>query len=123
MSVYAIARQLNPGTGDVVMLGPTWASGDPLTEVVLRVLRTQKGSYLPDPEFGLDYSVVQKASANAEATLDKAIRAALAFLVRQKLLTGLIVTVARQGTSILFDVAFTDPRAGKTNSTPVTGRI
>ena len=109
-TVYAIARQLDPATGDVVLLGSTWANGSPLTEIVVRVLRTAKGTYLPDQAFGLDLSALNKASPNAPAVLEKAIRNALAFLVRQGLLTNLQVTVERQGTALAFQVAFTDPR-------------
>jgi phage baseplate assembly protein W len=57
---YAYCRQLDPKTGDVLMNGATWkASPTPMLEVVLRVLRTPLGRYVPNANFGVDYGILQ----------------------------------------------------------------
>ena len=120
---YQYARQFDAGTGDVKMNGATWATDRPLTAIVLRVLRTPLGTYLPDPNFGIDYSKVDKARPNAGAELQAAIRRGLEFLTRARLLTKLVVTTPTvAGSTITFDVKFTDP---KDPSTPqrVTGKL
>jgi hypothetical protein len=115
---YAISRTLDPATGDRTVIDGRQVDGQPLTQVVLRVLRTQKGSYLPDPEFGVDFSLVQKTTANATAMFEKSIRTALDYLIRQGALANLVVVVERQGTALVADVSFTDPRVNRRFNVP-----
>ena len=107
---YAIARQIDPGTGDVVMNGATWAYQRPLTAMVLGVLRTPLGSYLPDITYGLDYSRLQKMTPSIGADFQAALTQALRFLTSKGQLKNLRVTYSTTGTALIFNVTFTDPR-------------
>lgn len=127
---YAATRAMDPGTGEVSMAGATWARGAPMVEVVLRVLRTQKGSYRPDPAFGVDYTAVQKALPNAAATWRAEVLRALQFLVDRGLITGpggagqpaITVDVSARGV-LAYQVDFRDPRAPATARPLSTGRL
>lgn len=108
---YQYTRAFDAGTGDVLMSGASWKQDRPLTAIVLRVIRTPLGMYLPDLNFGIDYSTLDKARPNAGAELQAAIRRGLAFLTRAGLLTKLVVTTPTvSGSTIVFSVAFTDPK-------------
>lgn len=88
-----------------------------MTEVVVRVLRTPRGSFLPDPTFGVDYRLVTKAHPNSPATLQSAIVEALKRFTDIGLITDLTVNVERRGTQLLWEVIFRDPRG--TGASPV----
>lgn len=108
---YVYARKFDAGAGDVLMNGASWATDRPLTAIVVRVLRTPLGYYLPDPNFGVDYSKFDKARPNAGADLQAAITRALAFLKRAGLITNLrITTPTVAGSTIIFNVSFSDPK-------------
>ena len=108
---YAYARKFDPGTGEVMMDGASWATDRPMTAIVMRVIRTPLGSYLPDPNFGIDYSTLDKARPNAGAELQAAIKRGLAFLTRPGLITNLVVkTPTVIGSAITFDLTFADPK-------------
>lgn len=110
---YAVTRRLGPASGDRVMAGATWARGQPAAEIVLHCLRTPLGLYVPDPTYGLRYGAFQRATPNAGARMDAAIRAALARFIPDTI-TGLKNTITVVGTQALVDVSFVDPRAPDT---------
>lgn len=109
---YAFARALDPLSGDLRFNAATQAfvEGQPLAEVVLRVLRTPRGQCLADPGFGLDYATLDKASANLAARFDAAVRDALRFLTTPGLITDLALTVSADRSQLGFTLAFVDPR-------------
>lgn len=109
---YAVARAVDPGTGDLRFdpLAQSWVEGQPMTQVVLRVLRTPRGQCLADPTFGLDYDTLDKAAPNLAARFEAAVRAALAFLTGPRLITDLALTVSADRDRLRFTLAFTDPR-------------
>lgn len=124
MTYYAYARAMDPASGDAVLSGATWAGGSPAAELVERCLRTKKRSYLPDPEFGLDLALVQKAAPNAGATLRGAIVDALARFTRPPARVVVVsITVEVRGSALFFDVAFTDPRVPSRRQFHVTGSL
>lgn len=106
-----VTRKLHPRTGHIVLQGGRWVRGVPMLEVVLRVLRTSKGDYPPDPSFGVDYGSVDKGAPNAAAALKLAIEEALAPYTRTRQIQMLSVDVQRAGDRLVYDVAFVDPRA------------
>lgn len=106
---YLIARKYDAGTGDLVMNGATWANDRPLTAIVVRVLRTPVGSYLPDRNFGLDYSKLDKVTQNLGANFQAAVTQALSFLTKAGQLKSLKVSYATQGSVLLFTISFSDP--------------
>jgi phage baseplate assembly protein W len=108
---YAHTRALDAQSGDKRVAGGTYVAGDPMTEVVLRILRTPRGRYLPDPTFGVDYSVIQKAGAGVAAAWRAAVLAALDRLIKRNLITHVrvIVDTSKPG-QLLYDVEFRDPR-------------
>lgn len=109
---YAHTRALDPVTGDVRLSGGQWVVGSPAAELVLQVLRTPKGTYLPDPSYGIDLSAVTHDHPNVTAKLHAAITAALRHLVEDGFITDLLVKVQRSGRGRLgYDVSFYDPRA------------
>jgi hypothetical protein len=114
---YAFCRALDPGTGDVRLAGATWAAGTPMTEVVLRVLRTPRGRYLPDPDFGVDYDVVQKLGPGTAAAWRAEVLRALRPYVDAGLLADVAVTVDTGAGRLVYQVDFTDPRAAQRLST------
>ena len=108
---YAVTRALDPGTGDIVMAGPTWARGQPATEIVLRCLRTPRGRYIPDPTYGLDYSVLQKATSDKPSKLRAAIQDALSRFAKRGVIEPPQIAVQMAGAAVQADVTFVDPRA------------
>lgn len=117
---YAVTRSLDPGKGDVLMDGLTWKQGQPMTEVVLRILRTPRGRYLPDPTFGVDYSAVNKALPGAGAAWRAAVLDALRSLIDRGYIANVAVTVDTAGDRLLYQVDFTDVQAQQRGS---TGRL
>lgn len=113
---YAVARALDAASGDYILSGSQWKRESPMLSVAIRVLRTEKGTYLPDPTFGVDWKRVQKASPNAEAQTIAVITEALAYYVRRGLMTSLSVSAEARQRNLFYDVSFTDPR----NNTRVT---
>jgi hypothetical protein len=110
-TLYAFTRSIDPLTGDLRLDGARYVPGAPMAEVALRVLRTPRGSYLPDPTFGLDYAVLTKQTPAVGATLEAALRDALARYTTQGLMTDLGITVEVGRGIARFRVAFVDPRA------------
>ncbi len=110
---YAVTRKLDPATGQWVLDadGRTYARGQPAAELVLRVLRTPRGSSPLDPTYGLDTSRLDRARADLAVTAQGAIVAALDFLVRARRITDLRVAVSVERDRLLFTVDFYDPRA------------
>jgi phage baseplate assembly protein W len=112
---YAYTRALDPNSGDMIMRGPTWKGGEPMAEVVVRVLRTALGSYAPDPLFGLDYSVFDHMTTGAEASIKSAVERALKYLSDGRYIQRLAVTasvVLRNGVAAAsVSVEFYDPRS------------
>lgn len=119
---YAFTRKLDPARGVPVVDSGTWASGSPMAEVIVRVLRTPKGSYRADPSFGVDYSDIDKGAPDAPTRLQLAIEAALAVYVRDRLIADLRVRVTRAGSQIRYEVSFSDPRIPATQR-PIRGAL
>lgn len=110
-TTYGYTRQFNPQTGGVVMRGTSWAAGAPAMELVLRTLRTPKGRYLLDKDFGLDYAKFQKLFPGADARCQTAIEDALAWLVKGKIIEKLKVKVEVSRGQCRVDVSFYDLRS------------
>jgi hypothetical protein len=96
--------------GDVRIEGADLARGVPELETVRSVLLTPLGSYAPDPLFGVDYTVVQKATRDVAAKWKAAVAAGLKFLVDAKRITDLAIEVDPPANGrLLFEVSFRDP--------------
>lgn len=107
---YAEARSLDPGTGDTRWGGATWTPGRPMTECVVRILRTAKGSNAGDEDLGPDYEVVQKAGPGAAMAWRAQVLAALKRLTDPGLITDVSVPVdTLPGGRLEYEVLFTDP--------------
>lgn len=117
---YAVSRKMDPLTGDIVFdaARATWANGAPVTERVLRCLRTERGTAARDPSYGVDWTGVDNARTNVEAIAAQAVRVALQRFERRGDLVGLVVeaVVARTDAGARMDlrVQFADARGQKT---------
>lgn len=120
---YAVTRSINPATGQPRLRDGAWLRGSPMAEVVVNVLRTPKGSFKPDPSFGVDYSDIEKGSADAPSKLIAAIEAALARYVRDNLLANLNVSAERAGQVIRYEVSFDDPNVSVGRRTTLKGAL
>ncbi len=113
---YAVTREMDPMTGDVVFDATrrTWATGAPLTERVLRCLRTERGTAARDPSYGVDWSAVDNARTNSGVAAQQAITEALRRFVDAGDLRDLRVLTdsipAASGRAFLFKVTFRDVR-------------
>jgi hypothetical protein len=108
---YVHTRARDPQTGDVLMNGATWAFADaPMVHVVLRVLRTPLGTYLPDPTFGVDYSVIQKRDPGVGARWRAAVLRGLQYLVDLRRITDVRVEYEVVGAQLRYAVSFVDPQ-------------
>lgn len=108
---YKFTRSLDPRTGNLTMVNQRWKAGSPAAEIVLRVLKTPKGTYLPDPTFGFDYSLLDHVRPDSEEKIKAGIRECLNYLVKDRVITDLNIKVevdAKKKT-VLFDVSFIDP--------------
>jgi hypothetical protein len=76
------------------------------------LLRTQRGSYAPDPDYGVDFGVVQKATPNAAATWRAEVTRALARLVRAGIIEPNPKVTVDTPTSgqLVYQVDFVDAR-------------
>ncbi len=117
---YAITRTLDPNTGlfELDDDGREWAEGQPATELVVRVLRTPRGSCPLDPSYGIDTTAFARAWPNVAARVTAAITEALAFLTRTARITNVTVTVQTERDRLFYEVRFIDPRARTTNAVP-----
>lgn len=109
---YSYTPALDPGTGDWKAGRP---GGQPATEAVLLLLRTQRGSYAPDPDYGVDFGLIQKRAPNTAALWQAEVRRALARLDRAGLVRDVAVTVDAPAASgrLFYSVEFTDPRTAE----------
>lgn len=108
---YAYTREIDPNTGDVRMNGAVHKIADsPMVEVVMRVLRTPRGTYLPDPSFGLDYSLARYIKPNTKSDWRAEVVRALTFLIDAKRIQELSVEVEIVGRQLRYQVSFLDPR-------------
>lgn len=110
MNYYAHTRMLDAVTGDVVMDGGTWKADPPMVSIVTRVLRTQRGTYLPDPTFGVDWARVDKQRPNVSELLRTSIMEGLQRYLDRKLLSSIAITSELVGARLSFVVSFLDPR-------------
>jgi phage baseplate assembly protein W len=120
---YARTRALDPATGDLRLAGGNYVAGNPMLEVVLRVLRTPRGSYLPDPTFGVDMTVLRKASVGVAAAWRAAVIAALRRYTDRGLITDLKVTVETEGSRLYYSLEFVDPRSRTREPTRLARRL
>ncbi len=111
MAYYKFTRSLDPSTGNVLLENQRWKGGSPAAEIVLRVLRTPKGSYLPDPTFGFDYSLLNHLTNDSEARIKAGIETALNYLVQDSVISSLKVKVQVDilRKAVVYDVSFYDP--------------
>ena len=89
----------------------TWKRAtSPAAEMVLLILRTQRGRCLVDPDMGVDWAKVDKLRTDASATANAIITAALAPLVSDGKISELSVRadVYPVRGMIAFDVSFVD---------------
>lgn len=113
---YSFSRKMEPLTGDAVFDAArrSWSLGAPVMERVLRCLRTERGTAARDPRYGVDWSPVDNARANAGAAAKQAITAALKSFVDAGDLVGLVVEVdvakAASGRAMIFKLSFSDAR-------------
>lgn len=107
---YAHTRYLTDG-GDVEMDGTSWRTGAPMIEVAKRILRTPKGSFIPDPTFGLDFSVVQVARSDAGPRFSAAVREAFDSFRKAGLMQRFRVVVEVADDRLRYEISFYDPRA------------
>lgn len=115
---YAETRSLNPLTGDLYFTEPRWIAGSPLAEIAVRVVRTPKGRYLPDPTFGVDYSVLKKRNNNTAAAFTAALKDAFDRYVKRGIMRDLKVSVTEMKKYFVFRIAFIDTRTGQQISIP-----
>lgn len=120
MTAYAYSRALNAGSGDLQFSGSTFvAATSPALEIVLRTLRTVRGSCLASPAFGVAWDRVATLRTTAVADARSAITDGLIGLVRANVIRDLVLDVevdAGRG-RVLFAVAFLDVRLGTRVST------
>lgn len=107
---YAITRALDAVSGDVALDGGTWKTDLPMVGVVTRILRTQRGTYLPDPTFGVDWSRVDRQRPNVSELVRTAIMEALQWYLDRRLLSAIVVTSDLVGARLFYTVSFLDPR-------------
>lgn len=107
---YAWAPTLDARVGQPVVTAGNWKPGSPVLETVKLILRTPKGSYLPDSTIGVDYSLVQKGDPDCAARFRAALYAAFKTLVETKTLVDLACVVQQSGTTLLYEVSFDDPK-------------
>lgn len=109
---YAVTQEMDPGTGDVRMNGSLRKRGVPATEVVLRILRTDIGSYVPDPTQGREYAKIAKKLPNITRVWQAETIRALRHLVENGVISNLKVEVqTTTGGRLLEMVSFVDPRS------------
>jgi hypothetical protein len=111
MSYYAATQTLNAGTGEIEHAGSVRKRGEPMLEVVKRVMRTPLGSYLPDPTFGIRMPP-DKSVPGAAATFRESIYEAFRFYTQQGLMTELSAMIETDGMKLLYQIEFRDPRSG-----------
>lgn len=113
MTYYAHTRKLDPDTGEFELDddGRSWAEGQPAAELVVRALRTPRGSCPLWPEYGLDMSGLDVARTDVAAQVRVAITEALRFLTRSNRITNLRISVSVERDRLLYTVTFDDPRA------------
>ena len=105
-------RAIDAQTGQLLFdtIQHTWpASPAPMRDVVVRVLRTPRGSCLASPSFGLDYSKLDKASPQLAATFEAAALAALAYLTSAGLITDVRTLASVERSTLRYTVTFRDP--------------
>ena len=113
---YAVTRKMDPMTGDVIFddTRRSWAEGAPVMERVLRCLRTERGTAMRDPAYGVDWSPVDNARTGAAVAAKQAIRDALKRYIDAGELANLTVEVdsikAASGRALLFKLTFADVR-------------
>ena len=104
---------LNPSTGDYAWDAnrSALALGNPDVEAVIRVLRTPKGSFLPDPTYGVDFTAFAHRRPNVAADAQRELLRALRQTISLRGLHDVTITVTISRESILYVVAFRS-RAG-----------
>jgi len=118
INAYAYCRRLDAQTGAVLMDGTTWAASPaPMLDVVLRVLRTPLGKYLPDKTFGVDYNLLQKITPTTGAAWRAEIIRATKRYVDLGLISPPVITLDVTSSSLVYEVAFHDIRADQRVST------
>ena len=110
MTHYAYTPAVDPKTGQVTAWGSELRPGSPAAEIVLLTLRTPKGSYLPDPTEGVDLDLIQNATSNVAVLWKAEVERALSRYTQSGVIRDLHVTVEQNGTTLLYDVEFVDPR-------------
>lgn len=113
---YAVTRARSGLTGEVLWdakRNNTWQlAQSPAAELVLFILRTQKGKCLVRPDLGVDWSRVNKLRTDARATAEAAVRDALAEPVRSGAIRDVEVAarVYPSRSLLELDVSFVDVR-------------
>lgn len=99
----------------------TWEAGDPDAEALLHCVRTELGTYLPDPTFGFNYALIQKREPNSEAIIRGELLRCTARVVRIRGLTDVVARVEFQGKLVVMALEYVT-RSGRQSqiSTQVT---
>lgn len=98
-------------SGDYSLDNTELAGGWPVLEICKRVLNTPKGSFLPDPNFGLDTSFLRKIEPNTAVRFIAAVRAALRDYTSAGIIDDLQIKADFVGDRLIYDVSADDPRA------------
>ncbi len=106
--LYLFTLELD-SNNDLVLSGSDLKAGIPTLEIVRNVLNTEQGSMLGDPEFGVRYKIVRKATPSVHEDWRAEVRRSLRYLVDGRHITDLVVNVdpVRNG-RLLFEVIFKD---------------
>lgn len=97
--MVAYTRSIDPSSGELLFdqSSSSWTAGDPDAEALVRVFRTDKGSFVPDPEFGFDHTVFLKKGENAKAEITRECRRATARIVARRRLENVEFDVQIEG--------------------------
>lgn len=98
-------------SGDYSLDNTELAGGWPVLEICKRVLNTPKGSFLPDPNFGLDTSFLRKIEPNTAVRFIAAVRAALRDYTSAGVMADLQIKADFVGDRLIYDISAVDPRA------------
>jgi hypothetical protein len=114
-------RALDGITGELLFdqTSSTWVPGHADAEAILRILRTDLGSFLPDPTVGLNLAVLAKRGPNAKANIEAEVARATARAVKQRGLQEFKVVAEIQDRAAVISISFKS-RNGATSSFSVT---
>lgn len=96
--------------GELELSDSGLAAGQPVMEAVAFTLRTQVGTYLPDPDDGVDLRLTRKQTPDIKTKWGSELKRAVQRYVRDGLITDLKVVIEVGDGVLLDEVSFIDPR-------------